>query len=99
MERIVEYLDVPQEAPAVIEEKRPPAYWPSSNGELIVRDLEVRYAPDLPAVLHRLSFTVKPAEKIGVVGRTGSGMNTSIALLRLCLPSRIQGSQRWRCLF
>ena len=73
VERIVEYLDVPQEAPAIIEEKRPPAYWPSSSGELLVRDLEVRYAPDLPSVLHRISFTVRPTEKIGIVGRTGSG--------------------------
>lgn len=73
VERIVEYLDVPQEAPAIIEEKRPPAYWPSSNGELTVRDLEVKYAPDLPSVLHRISFTVHPSEKIGIVGRTGSG--------------------------
>ncbi len=67
VERIVEYLDVAQEAPAVIEDKRPPAYWPSSNGELVVEKLEVRYAPELPAVLKQISFTVNPAEKIGVV--------------------------------
>lgn len=67
VERVVEYLDVPQEAPPVIEENRPPAYWPSSSGELAVEDLVVRYAPTLPAVLHGLSFVVKPSEKIGVV--------------------------------
>jgi ABC-type multidrug transport system fused ATPase/permease subunit len=58
---------VPQEAPAIIEKSRPPAYWPSSDGELVVDDLTVRYAPSLPAVLRNLSFTVKPSEKIGVV--------------------------------
>ena len=67
VERIVEYLEVPQEAPAVIQDKRPPAAWPSSNGELIVQDLVVKYAPHLPAVLKNLSFYVKPTEKIGVV--------------------------------
>lgn len=67
VERIGEYLDVPQEAPAIVTDHRPPAYWPSSNGQLVVENLVVRYAPDLPAVLHNLSFTVKPCEKIGVV--------------------------------
>jgi ABC-type multidrug transport system fused ATPase/permease subunit len=66
----VEYLDVAPEAPAVIPDKRPPAYWPSSSGGLAVQDLEVRYAPELPAVLKKISFTVKPGEKIGVVSGT-----------------------------
>ncbi|KIM47463.1 hypothetical protein M413DRAFT_22125 [Hebeloma cylindrosporum] len=88
VERVVEYLDVPQEAPPVIEENRPPAYWPSSSGELVVEDLVVRYAPTLPAVLHGISFVVKPAEKIGVVGRTGSGKSTlAMSLLRMIEPS------------
>ena len=73
MERIAEYLEVPQEAPAIVADHRPPAYWPSSSGELRVEALEVKYAPDLPSVLHGISFTVRPAEKIGVVVRTGSG--------------------------
>ncbi|PSR81584.1 hypothetical protein PHLCEN_2v6350 [Hermanssonia centrifuga] len=87
VERIVEYLDVPQEAPAMIEEKRPPAYWPSNSGELSVNNLEVKYAPDLPSVLHQISFTVRPSEKIGVVGRTGSGKSTlALSLLRIIEP-------------
>jgi len=67
VERIVEYLDIAQEAPAIMESSRPPAYWPSSNGELVVKDLAVKYAPTLPPVLNNISFTVRPAEKIGVV--------------------------------
>lgn len=51
----------------MITENRPPAYWPSSSGGLTVDKLEVKYAPDLPSVLHKISFTVRPAEKIGVV--------------------------------
>ena len=68
VERIAEYLEVPQEAPAIIPGRRPPAFWPSSNGELRVDNLEVKYAPDLPSVLRGISFTVRPSEKIGVVG-------------------------------
>ena len=71
VERVVEYLDVPQEAPAVIEKNRPPAYWPSDNGELVVENLVVQYAPELPAALRNVTFTVKPSEKIGVVCFTG----------------------------
>ncbi|THH32259.1 hypothetical protein EUX98_g1936 [Antrodiella citrinella] len=83
VERVIEYLEVPQEAPAVTSVK-PPAYWPSSNGELAVEKLVVKYAPDLPAVLHDLSFTVRPAEKLGIVGRTGSGKSTlALSLLRI----------------
>ena len=67
VERIVEYLEVPQEAPAVIEEKRPPAVWPTSDGTLDVENLVVKYAPHLPEVLKSLSFHVNSAEKIGIV--------------------------------
>ncbi|KIY73590.1 P-loop containing nucleoside triphosphate hydrolase protein [Cylindrobasidium torrendii FP15055 ss-10] len=88
VERVVEYLDLPQEAPAIIEKARPPAYWPSDSGYLTVEKLEVRYAPELPAVLKDMSFTVKPSEKIGVVGRTGSGKSTlAQSLLRMVEPS------------
>ncbi|EJD03804.1 P-loop containing nucleoside triphosphate hydrolase protein [Fomitiporia mediterranea MF3/22] len=87
VERVGEYTEAPQEAPAIVHEKRPPAYWPSSNGSLVVEDLVVRYAPDLPAVLNNLNFMVHPGEKIGVVGRTGSGKSTlALSLLRVVEP-------------
>ena len=56
VERVVEYLDLPQEPPAVIESSRPPAYWPSSESEnsVVIEDLVVKYAPELPPVLTRL---------------------------------------------
>jgi ABC-type multidrug transport system fused ATPase/permease subunit len=69
MERIKEYSEVPIEGPEVVE-PRPPASWPRA-GEIEVKDLVIRYAPDLPDVLHNISFTVKPSEKVGIVGATG----------------------------
>jgi ABC-type multidrug transport system fused ATPase/permease subunit len=61
--------------------------WPTS-GAIEVRDLEVRYARDLPPVLNGVSFAVGPGEKVGVVGRTGAGKSTlSLALLRYVEPS------------
>ena len=51
------------------------AYWPSSttqNALIQVEDLVIRYAPELPPVLHGVSFALKPKERIGLLGRTGT---------------------------
>lgn len=74
VERIVEYLDVPQERPSIVTNSRPPAHWPSSNGEIVVENLVVRYAPSLPPVLKDISFTIKASEKIGIVSWVDSSM-------------------------
>ncbi|KAJ3788774.1 hypothetical protein GGU10DRAFT_384717 [Lentinula aff. detonsa] len=91
VERIVEYLDLPQEPPVVIESNRPPAYWPSStqNQTLVsVENLSVKYAPDLPAVIQDVSFSLKAGERIGLLGRTGSGKSTlAMSILRFVDPS------------
>jgi ABC-type multidrug transport system fused ATPase/permease subunit len=41
-----------------------------------VEDLVIKYAPDLPSVLHKISFEVQPKMHVGVVGSTGSGKST-----------------------
>ncbi|EIN03587.1 multidrug resistance-associated ABC transporter [Punctularia strigosozonata HHB-11173 SS5] len=91
VERVVEYLNLPQEPPAIIESHRPPAYWPSSttqNPLISVQDLVVRYAPELPPVLHGVSFDLKPRERIGLLGRTGSGKSTlAMSILRFVDPA------------
>ncbi|KIK63814.1 hypothetical protein GYMLUDRAFT_40900 [Collybiopsis luxurians FD-317 M1] len=91
VERVVEYLDLPQEPPIIIESNRPPAYWPSSspNETLIsVENLSVKYAPDLPAVIQDISFTLRAGERIGLLGRTGSGKSTlAMSILRFVDPS------------
>lgn len=74
MERVIEYLDLPQEPPTIIESNRPPAYWPSSSNKdslVVVENLVIKYAPDLPPVLQDISFTLKAGERIGLLGRTG----------------------------
>ncbi|KAG9037596.1 hypothetical protein FRB95_004816 [Tulasnella sp. JGI-2019a] len=90
VERVVEYLDLPQEPPTIVESNRVPAYWPSTNSEdlVVVEDLVIKYAPDLPPVLHGISFNLKPRERVGLLGRTGSGKSTlAMALLRFVDPS------------
>ncbi|KAF0540786.1 P-loop containing nucleoside triphosphate hydrolase protein [Gigaspora margarita] len=86
VERVSEFSEIPQEAPAIIE-PRPPACWPHS-GAITVQNLEVKYAPDLEPVLHHISFNVNGQEKIGLVGRTGSGKSTiTLSLFRFVEPS------------
>ncbi|KAJ7759560.1 P-loop containing nucleoside triphosphate hydrolase protein, partial [Mycena metata] len=81
LERIQQYIDIEQEKKPT-EAGTPPAHWPSS-GELIVEKLSARYSPDGPQVLRDISFHVKSGERVGIVGRTGSGKSSlTLALLR-----------------
>ncbi|KAJ3027867.1 UNVERIFIED_CONTAM: hypothetical protein HDU68_002956, partial [Siphonaria sp. JEL0065] len=83
VERVDEYSAIEQELPAIIPGNRPPPLWPS-HGEIHVRNLSLKYQPDLPNVLHNVSFTTKASEKIGVVGRTGAGKSTlTLAFFRI----------------
>ncbi|GKT32288.1 ATP-binding cassette sub-family C member 2 [Aduncisulcus paluster] len=63
-----------------------PDAWPS-KGEICVKDVYMRYRPKLPLVLNGISFTLRPGEKLGVCGKTGSGKSSLItALLRIVEP-------------
>ncbi|RAK80912.1 putative ABC bile acid transporter [Aspergillus fijiensis CBS 313.89] len=82
VERVKEYLDVEQEADAVIADSRPPAQWPS-GGSVEFANYTTRYRSDLDPVLRNVSFTVQPGEKVGIVGRTGAGKSSlALALFR-----------------
>ncbi|KAG5515912.1 hypothetical protein RHGRI_036827 [Rhododendron griersonianum] len=83
VERIGTYIDLPSEGPSVIESNRPPPGWPSS-GSIKFEDVVLRYRPELPPVLHGLSFTIAPSDKVGIVGRTGAGKSSMLnALFRI----------------
>lgn len=82
VERIKEYLDVEQEAQAVIEDTRPAADWPS-QGSVEFINYTTRYRVDLDPVLRDVSFKIEPREKVGIVGRTGAGKSSlALALFR-----------------
>lgn len=86
VERMLEYEPYEQEAPEIVEGHRPLPEWPS-RGTISVQDLVVRYRPDLPPVLHGISFDVNENEKIGVAGRTGCGKSTlMLAIYRIVEP-------------
>ncbi|KAI0031196.1 hypothetical protein K488DRAFT_79193 [Vararia minispora EC-137] len=81
LERIHAYVHIEQESKPV-RGKVPPASWPT-NGDLRVEKLSARYSLDGPRVLQDLTFHVKSGERIGIVGRTGSGKSSlTLSLLR-----------------
>lgn len=86
VERVMEYATkLPAEA-APATEQCPPEHWPS-HGVLVVRNLRLRYRPQLPLVLKGLTFTTSAGERLGVVGRTGAGKSSLLlALFRLTEP-------------
>ena len=83
LERIQQYVEIDQE-PEPKRSSVPPAYWPSS-GDLRVEKLSARYSTDGPQVLSGVSFHARPGERVGIVGRTGSGKSTSTLSLLRCI--------------
>lgn len=51
------------------------------TGHIEVNNLTMRYPTSKEEVLSQVTFSVKPGEKIGIVGKTGSGKTTVLALL------------------
>lgn len=82
-ERVVEYSEIEIEPE---DGKAAPAAWPAL-GAIAVEDLSVAYKDSLPPVLKNMNFTVKPGERVGIVGRTGAGKSTLASVFfRLLKP-------------
>lgn len=87
VERVLEYARLPSEAPEVIHRHRPPISWPAKGG-VQFNNYSTRYREGLDLVLKNINFTIKPHEKIGVVGRTGAGKSSlTLALFRIIEPA------------
>lgn len=86
VERVLEYANLPSEAPDVIFKKRPNIGWPAQGG-VSFHHYSTRYRPELDLVLKDINLDIKPREKIGVVGRTGAGKSSlTLALFRIIEP-------------
>ncbi|EKM58203.1 uncharacterized protein PHACADRAFT_116921 [Phanerochaete carnosa HHB-10118-sp] len=84
VERIIHYAnELEQEPPHLLPDAKPPAPWPS-KGAVEMNQVVLKYRPELPEVLRGLTMSVRPGEKIGIVGRTGAGKSSIMtALYRL----------------
>jgi ABC-type multidrug transport system fused ATPase/permease subunit len=61
--------------------------WPES-GKIELNNLKMRYRPENPLVIRGLNVTIEGGERIGVVGRTGSGKSSLLlTLLRIVEPT------------
>lgn len=82
VERIQEYCETPHEASWTSD--RPPSNeWPD-QGEIKFDKYSVKYRDELDFVLKEIDCTIRPSEKIGIVGRTGAGKSSlTLALFRI----------------
>ncbi|KAF2314995.1 hypothetical protein GH714_037509 [Hevea brasiliensis] len=87
VERIKQFTNIPPEAAWEITDRVPPPSWPA-HGNVDLKDLQVKYRPNTPLVLKGITLSIFGGEKIGVVGRTGSGKSTLIQVFfRLVEPT------------
>merc|ERR1719399_669121 len=84
LERLLELKSsrVPQELPWHIAGDAG-ANWPT-QGEVEFCNTTLCYRPGLPPAVRDFSVSIKAAERLGIVGRTGAGKSSiSVLLLRL----------------
>ncbi|KAJ3058718.1 hypothetical protein HDU98_005207, partial [Podochytrium sp. JEL0797] len=88
VERVKFYAEEVEVEPNEGADLLPPKNWPSS-GTIEVSRLEMRYAAHLPLILKGVTFRIEDKQKIGVVGRTGSGKSSLLqSLFRMVEPTR-----------
>lgn len=75
-ERVFEFLAEEEEIPDVGDPVRPEKI----EGHVVFQNVRFGYSPD-KAVIHDFSATVKPGQKIAIVGPTGAGKTTMVKLL------------------
>jgi ATP-binding cassette subfamily C (CFTR/MRP) protein 1 len=82
VQRIIEYIEYKIHERAW-ETPKAPTNWPV-KGEINIRNLTLRYRKGLPLVIRGLDFDISTHQKVGIVGRTGSGKSTVLlSLMRI----------------
>ena len=74
--RVFAFLEMPSQTQDPIMPEKPEKV----EGGISIRDLHFSYVPEKPLIQH-LNLTVKPGQKVAIVGPTGCGKTTFINLL------------------
>jgi ABC-type multidrug transport system fused ATPase/permease subunit len=86
VERMMDTTELPQEA-SWNRKPEPPMGWPS-EGKLEFKNYQTRYKEGLELILQNITCSIKPGEKIGIIGRTGAGKSSmTLALFRIVEPA------------
>lgn len=60
--------------------------WPN-RGKIKIVDFSASYRPETPIILKNINIEIEPGEKVGIVGRTGSGKSSLVlSLARVIEP-------------
>ncbi|KAJ2457844.1 hypothetical protein GGF42_002430, partial [Coemansia sp. RSA 2424] len=86
-----QYSDIEPEAPYIVDSCRVPSEWPHS-GNVEFKNLSVKYGSGKDYALKNLNVTIRPGEKIGIVGRTGAGKSTLAKAIFRLLNKNVEGS-------
>lgn len=81
--RILDYIENNPQERSWNEPKVKDKEWPKV-GVLQAKNITFKYGEKLPEIIKGIDFEFKPNEKIGVVGRTGSGKSTlTLGIMRI----------------
>lgn len=80
VERVVTYTNLTPEQGYFTADYHPTCSWPE-KGDLKLENLSLSYVEGGTRVLKDITTEIKDKEKIGVVGRTGSGKSSMVAAL------------------
>ncbi|XP_068134048.1 ATP-binding cassette sub-family C member 9 isoform X2 [Hyperolius riggenbachi] len=84
VKKVNSFLNIESESyEGTMDPQQVPEDWPNS-GEIKISDLCVRYETNLKPVLKHVKAYIKPGQKVGICGRTGSGKSSlSLAFFRM----------------
>ncbi|XP_053575092.1 ATP-binding cassette sub-family C member 9 isoform X2 [Bombina bombina] len=84
VKKVNSFLSIESEVyEGTIDPQQVPDDWPK-DGEIKINDLCVRYENNLKPVLKHVKAYIKPGQKVGICGRTGSGKSSlSLAFFRM----------------